>query len=174
VQWTIGIDGGGQGYWFRLTQVAGQQDRSRDDYLRGRLFTSSVRVLTDAPPHACPAKHAGLGISIWLTRLTEPHVLFPALTLLVLSIIWGATFNLIKVECANAVASSSVAARELVDTYAQVVRALREIDRSLKLVKYAYKIKGVRALSELKAQRTAASGSVLRRDDRRHPGRSRC
>jgi diguanylate cyclase (GGDEF)-like protein len=92
-------------------------------------------------------------LRVWLTRLSEPHVLFPALTLLVLSIIWGATFKLIKVERANAVASSSAAALELVDTYeAQVVRALREIDQTLKLVKYAYKNKGVSALSDLKAQ----------------------
>jgi diguanylate cyclase (GGDEF)-like protein len=93
------------------------------------------------------------GLRAWLSRLTEPHILFPALTLLVLSVIWSATFNLIKVERANAVAASSSAALELVNTYeAQVVRALREIDQTLQLVQYEYKSKGERALSDLKTE----------------------
>jgi diguanylate cyclase (GGDEF)-like protein len=68
-------------------------------------------------------------------------------------VIWSATLNIIKVERANAAAASAAAALELVNTYeAQVVRALREIDETLKLVKYACETKGARAaLADLKA-----------------------
>src|SRR3984957_701871 len=85
-------------------------------------------------------------------RLTEPHILFPALTILVLGVIWSATFNLIKVERTNAETAAAAAALELVNTYdAQVVRALREIDQTLKLVKYVSESKGAAAaLSDLK------------------------
>jgi hypothetical protein len=97
---------------------------------------------------------AATGPRAWLTRLTEPHILFPALTILVLGVIWSATLNLIKVERANAATASAAAALELVNTYeAQVVRALREIDQTLKIVKYVYEIKGASAtLSDLKAR----------------------
>jgi diguanylate cyclase (GGDEF)-like protein len=93
------------------------------------------------------------GVRAWLTRLTEAHILFPGLTVLVLTVIWGATFNLIRVERANAAAAAATAALELVNTYeAQVLRALREIDQTLKLVQYEYKSKGARALSDLKTE----------------------
>jgi diguanylate cyclase (GGDEF)-like protein len=106
--------------------------------------TTRRRAMQSAPP---------TGLRAWLTRLIEPHILFPALTLLVLAVIWGATLNLIKVERANAAAAAAAAALELVNTYeAQVVRALREIDQTLKLVEYEYKSKGASALSDLKTE----------------------
>ena len=86
------------------------------------------------------------GLRGWLNRLIEPHILFPGLTILVLAVIWSATFNLIRVERANAAASAAEGALELVNAYeAQVVRALREIDQTLKLVKYAYETNGASA-----------------------------
>ena len=99
-------------------------------------------------------RHAPTVFRAALTRLTEPQILFPALTLLVLGVIWSATFNLIKVEHASAQSAAAAASRELVNTYeAQVVRALREIDQTLKLVKYVYETKGPRAaLEDLKAR----------------------
>jgi diguanylate cyclase (GGDEF)-like protein len=94
------------------------------------------------------------GPGLWLLRLTEAHILFPALTLLVLGLIWGGTLNLIRVERADATAASDAAVLELVNTYqAQVVRALREIDQTLKLVRYTSEAKGPgAALIELKAR----------------------
>jgi diguanylate cyclase (GGDEF)-like protein len=94
------------------------------------------------------------GLHAWLSRFTEPHILFPGLTILVLAVIWGATLILIKVERANAAATAAAAALELVNTYdAQVVRALREIDQALKLVHYAYETKGPgAALADLKGR----------------------
>jgi diguanylate cyclase (GGDEF)-like protein len=93
-------------------------------------------------------------LGAWLSRLTEPEILFPALTVLVLALIWGATLNLIRVERANAARTSAAATLELLDTYeAQIVRALREIDQTLKFVKYVYETKGAgAALSELKGR----------------------
>jgi diguanylate cyclase (GGDEF)-like protein len=72
----------------------------------------------------------------------------------VLALIWGGTLNLIHVERTDATAASAAAALELLNTYeAQVVRALREIDQTLKLVKYLSEINGAtRALAELKAR----------------------
>jgi diguanylate cyclase (GGDEF)-like protein len=93
-------------------------------------------------------------LGAWLSRLIEPEILFPALTILILVLIWGATLNLIRVERANAARTSAAATLELLDTYeAQIVRALREIDQTLKLVKYVYETKGASAtLSDLKGR----------------------
>jgi diguanylate cyclase (GGDEF)-like protein len=94
------------------------------------------------------------GLRAWLSRFTEPDILFPAITILVLGVIWGGTFNLIRVERANAARTSAAATLELLDTYeAQIVRALREIDQTLKFVKYVYETRGASAaLSDLKSR----------------------
>jgi len=94
------------------------------------------------------------GIKGWLAWLSEPYVLFPAITVLVLAVIWSATFNLIRVGRRDAAATSTAAALQLANTYeAQVVRALREIDQTLKVVSYAYQFKGAAAaLSDLKTR----------------------
>lgn len=94
------------------------------------------------------------GLRAWLARLTEPHILFPALTLLILGMIWGTTFNLIRIERLSAQSTAVAASLELVNTYeAQVVRALREIDQTVKWVKYVYETRGAQAaLSELKTR----------------------
>ncbi|MGA3156838.1 MAG: EAL domain-containing protein [Steroidobacteraceae bacterium] len=87
------------------------------------------------------------GVRAWMSGLSEPYVLFPAVTLLILVVIWGATVNLIRVARANTAAAAADAALELVNTYeAQVVRALREIDQTLKLVKYVDEAKGTSAV----------------------------
>ena len=89
-----------------------------------------------------------------LSRLTEPYILFPALTLLVLGVIWAATLNLIRVERAAARAAAAAATLELANTYeAQVVRALREIDQTVKFVKYVCETRDPdAALSDLRAR----------------------
>jgi diguanylate cyclase (GGDEF)-like protein len=93
----------------------------------------------------------------------EPHILFTVLTLLVLGVIWSATFNLIRDERIAAAAASTATALELVNTYeAQVVRALREIDQTLKVVKYAYEFKGPQqALTDLKARSLLPPGLLF-------------
>jgi diguanylate cyclase (GGDEF)-like protein len=94
------------------------------------------------------------GVRGWFAWVSEPYVLFPALTVVVLAVIWSATFNLIRVERRDAATTSNAAALQLANTYeAQVVRALREIDQTLKVVKYAYQFKGAAAaLADLKAR----------------------
>ena len=87
-----------------------------------------------------------------LDRLKEHYVLFPVFAILVLGVIWWATWNLIKIEQAGAKHAVAASSRELAETYeAQVVRALREIDQTLKFVKYSDELKGGRiALADLK------------------------
>jgi len=65
-------------------------------------------------------------------RLLEPPILFPAITVLVVAVVWGITANIIYRERAAARRDAAALAAELANTYeAQVIRALREIDHSL-------------------------------------------
>jgi len=90
----------------------------------------------------------------WLSRATEPRVLFPSIAVLVLAVIWGTTVSLIEAGRSTAEHAAAVSSQELAETYeAQVVRALREIDQTLKVVKYAYELRGKDiALQELKTK----------------------
>ena len=103
------------------------------------------------------------GLRAGLNRFADPPILFPLLSILVLAVIWSATFNLIRIERATAEAAAAGTALELLNTYeAQVVRALREIDQTLKFVKYAYELKGAgAALSDLKARTLLDRKSVV-------------
>jgi len=69
-----------------------------------------------------------------------------------LAVIWMSTFTLVKIERTAAERTAALTTRELLGTYeAQVVRALREIDQALRLVKYSYQLHGERdPLLELK------------------------
>ncbi|WP_220250456.1 putative bifunctional diguanylate cyclase/phosphodiesterase [Billgrantia montanilacus] len=74
----------------------------------------------------------------WLHRLVEPAFLFTVVALLVLAVIWGTTLNLVVMERETADRTAMALAADTADTYeAQVVRALREIDTTLKLVHYS-------------------------------------
>jgi diguanylate cyclase (GGDEF)-like protein/PAS domain S-box-containing protein len=88
------------------------------------------------------------------SRLAEPHVLFPLIALVSLGVVWGATLSLIQVERASAMRAASAASVALAETYeAQVVRALREIDQTLKFVKFAHHRDGGRVnLEDLRAR----------------------
>jgi diguanylate cyclase (GGDEF)-like protein len=73
-----------------------------------------------------------------LGKLTEPQILFPVLALLVLGVLWSTTYLLIRSGRANAERAAVASTHELVETYeAQVVRAVREIDSTLKIVRFA-------------------------------------
>ncbi len=76
------------------------------------------------------ALHRGAG------RATEPQILFPLIAGFLLIAIWGTAFSVLKVRHADAEHAAAVSSLELLGTYeAQVVRALREIDQALNLVK---------------------------------------
>ena len=73
----------------------------------------------------------------------EAYILFPMLAALLLLAIWTATLYLIKVEHARAQQSAATASLEMGATYeAQMLRAIHEIDQTLKLVKYTYEAEG--------------------------------
>lgn len=71
------------------------------------------------------------------TRFLEAPVLISTLTLIGLGLIWAATFHLTNDVIVSASENTASVATDVADTYeAQVVRALREIDQTLKLVRY--------------------------------------
>src|ERR1700720_3836684 len=90
----------------------------------------------------------------WFSQATEPYILFPAIAALLLAVIWGVTLNLIRAERTAAEHATAESARGLAEIYtAQAVRRLREIDQTLKVVKYAYELSGKQVvLQELKAR----------------------
>ncbi|OPG69912.1 GGDEF-domain containing protein [Pseudomonas ogarae] len=72
-------------------------------------------------------------------QVKEAYILFPLLAVLLLSVIWAGTLYLIKLEQARAQQGIAEASLEIGATYeAQILRAVREIDQTLKLVKYTY------------------------------------
>jgi diguanylate cyclase (GGDEF)-like protein len=59
------------------------------------------------------------------------------IAVVLLALIWTATFELVGLKRADAQRAAAASSQELLGTYeAQVVRALREIDQTLKLIKY--------------------------------------
>jgi len=89
-----------------------------------------------------------------LGRATEPQILFPLTAVLLLTVIWVTTTGVIAVKRSAAEHVAAVSSRELLDTYeAQVVRALREIDQTLNLVKYWHEqAAGQHNLAQLKSK----------------------
>ncbi|HUP29153.1 MAG TPA: PAS domain S-box protein, partial [Usitatibacter sp.] len=74
-----------------------------------------------------------------LGRLGEPHVLFPLIALVLLGVIWGSTLHVIQLERSVAEKAAASSSLEHADTYeAQVVRALREIDQTLRFIQFAH------------------------------------
>ncbi|WP_248795515.1 EAL domain-containing protein [Pseudomonas sp. MWU13-2105] len=80
-----------------------------------------------------------------LEPIKEAYILFPLLALVLLLVIWSATLYLIKIEQIRAQRGAATASLEISATYeAQMLRAVREIDQTLKLVKYTYEAEGER------------------------------
>lgn len=74
----------------------------------------------------------------WLNRLVEPSALFSGLALLSLVAIWLVTWSLVDREHSAADRRAAALTADMAETYeAQVVRALREIDTTLRLVRYS-------------------------------------
>ena len=69
-------------------------------------------------------------------QLSDSRILFPAIAVILLAVIWTSTIQLGKLKRADAEHAAAASSRELLGTYeAQVVRAFREIDQTLSLVK---------------------------------------
>jgi len=78
-----------------------------------------------------------------LEQVKEAYILFPLLAALLLLVIWTTTLYLINSELARAQHSAAMASLEIGATYeAQMLRAVHEIDQTLKLVKYTYEAEG--------------------------------
>jgi diguanylate cyclase (GGDEF)-like protein len=90
----------------------------------------------------------------WFSYVIESRFLFPVLAVIVLAVIWGATLTLAKNEYAIANIAAGKTSREQTEMYeAQVIRALREIDLTLKIVKSAYEVSGGKnLLTKLRAK----------------------
>jgi diguanylate cyclase (GGDEF)-like protein len=105
-----------------------------------------------------PGRDIGLPVAAtprrWWSHVTEPYFIFPAMAIVMLAVIWETTLGLVARERAAAERAAVVSTREMTGTYeAQVVRALQEIDKTLKVVKYAYERRGRQAvLKELEAR----------------------
>jgi diguanylate cyclase (GGDEF)-like protein len=133
----------------------------------------AIRTDTTMPAAEQPARHTELNpgaaaspfaaLRRALSRATEPQILYPAIAVVLLAVIWGTTLNLIRVELAAARSRSAVSSQELGETYeAQVVRALREIDQTLKFVKYTYELGGnADVLNDLKARNLLPPGLLF-------------
>jgi len=74
------------------------------------------------------------------SRFTDAVYFFPVIAVVLLGMVWFTTFNLIRTEFVLARHNALTLGRELLETYeAQALRSLREIDQSLKIVRYAMK-----------------------------------
>jgi diguanylate cyclase (GGDEF)-like protein len=95
--------------------------------------------------------------------IADPRFLIPAIAVVALLAIWGTAWNAIRSERSVAAHAAAASSRELSATYeAQVVRALREIDQTLKVVKYAYEERGsVAVVQELKGREMLPSDRLF-------------
>ena len=71
-----------------------------------------------------------------LSRIIQPHILFPVLALVFVGVIWGTAVQMLRMERRATERNAINLDTEMLETYqAQVVRALRDIDHTLNLVK---------------------------------------
>ncbi len=91
----------------------------------------------------------------WTHHLVEPLVLFSIVAFMMLLVIWGSTYFLVNKERMSIERQVKLSVGEITDTYeARMVRALREIDTTLKLVRFtANSSDHSRVLSALNEQR---------------------
>ena len=118
-------------------QDLGNEKRTRSFFHRATIMTQTLGPAPSAGPQDTsastpPPQHR-------LSHLMDPRLLFPATAVFVLAVIWGTTLNLISVERTAAERAAAISDQQLAETYeAQVLRALREINQTLKLVQYEY------------------------------------
>ncbi|MDO7895917.1 sensor histidine kinase [Pseudomonas citrulli] len=106
----------------------------------GLRLASGIARSADTVSHALNRVfRRGLG------HVKEAYVLFPLLAVFLLLAIWLTTLYLISSELARARHNAAAVSLETSATYeAQMLRAVHEIDQTLKLVKYTYEAEGQR------------------------------
>ena len=103
---------------------------------------------------------------------SDASSLIPALTGLALIMIWVGTLNWTERERANAERSAQIAAQNLSGVYrVQMLRALREIDLTINVVRYASEQKGLaRALANLESDLLVPTALLFVIDVTNHHG----
>jgi len=106
-------------------------------------------TLRSAPGNASSVDAiSGIATNLFRQRfdqIKEAYILFPLSAVVLLLAIWAGTLYLIEVERGRAQQEIAAASLEIAATYeAQILRAVREIDQTLKLIKYAYESEGER------------------------------
>ncbi|HEU4708671.1 MAG TPA: GGDEF domain-containing protein [Methylophilaceae bacterium] len=87
------------------------------------------------------------------SRFADAVYFFPIIAVVLLGMVWFTTFNLIRTEFVLARHSTLTLGRELLETYeAQALRSLREIDQSLKIVRYAHETGSAPTLAALETR----------------------
>ena len=116
-----------------------------------------------APTVTAPVPRPRSRLKRWLGHGMETHISLPLFAVLLLVVIWTATFHFIDIERDAAQQNARTSSRELLDTYeAQVQRNLGGIDQTLKVLKYAVELKGsAGALPALHQQGLLPSGLVF-------------
>jgi len=113
--------------------------------------------MSPEPPPEVPERTEGrdapAAIWSWLAGVVDSRRLFPLIAAVLLMVIWAATWMLIRAHHAGVEERAEIAVVDLAQTYeAQVVRALIQIDATLKLIRYAYAMRPeASVLSELGA-----------------------
>ena len=86
-------------------------------------------------------KATGSSLTRAAERVFEPAILFPAMAVLLLAVIWGSTLHLVSIERASAVTKAADSSNELLETYeAQMARSLALIGQALRTTQYAWEL----------------------------------
>jgi len=105
--------------------------------MKGKRVQTSSKLQDSDRLETYNAEGRGGQIAHQVRCMNDPRVLFPGLSVLILALVWSATFMLVNIRIDSAVNRSESTTGELADTYeAQLVRALREIEQTLLLVDF--------------------------------------
>lgn len=79
----------------------------------------------------------------YISRFADAVYFFPAIAVVLLGIVWISVFHLIRAEYASARQAVLTLGPELLETYeAQALRSLKEIDQSLKVIRFVHESNG--------------------------------
>ena len=102
-----------------------------------------------------PAKVGNASLEMFAQRAeVRLSIAMPLFALVLLVLIWGATFHFIRIEHDNTVRAVEASLADLIDTYeAQIARNVGGIEQTLKTVNYAVKLNGTaNALQAMKSE----------------------